>query len=171
MRLVLSDVPLPATLPQREENRYIDLTQRRIAQCMGCFGCWVKTPGKCVIRDDATEIYPLIAQSDRLLYVSRVRYGGYDVPLKTMLERAIPVQKAFLRVHEGETHHVQRRVADKDAVILAYGCPTQAEQAVFERLIARNAKNMAFRSWRVRFVEEAALAGAIEEEVRAWEAC
>lgn len=68
-----------------------DLSSCRIAHCVGCFGCWTKTPGRCVIRNDAIKIYPVIAKSERVLYVSRVKYGGYDSPMKTMLERAIPV--------------------------------------------------------------------------------
>ena len=36
-------------------------------------------------------------------------------------------------------------------------------------LAARNAHNMLFRSWSVRFLREEELAGAIREEVRAWE--
>lgn len=24
----------------------------KIQHCIGCFGCWVKTPGACVIRDE-----------------------------------------------------------------------------------------------------------------------
>lgn len=147
----------------------IDLSQLKIGPCVGCFGCWVKTPGKCVIRDDACRIYPYLAKSTRLLLVSRVRYGSYDTVMKTMLERAIPIQQAFIRIHHGETHHIQRAVAEKDAVILAYGDTGDEEQALFRLLAARNAHNMLFRSWSVRFLREEELAGAIREEVRAWE--
>ena len=146
MRLVLSDTALPTGLPVREDWHYVDLSQLKIADCMGCFSCWVRTPGRCVIRDDAVGVYPLIAHSDHVIYVSRLFCGSYDVPMKTMLERAIPIQQAFIRIHHGETHHIQRAV-----------------------LAARNAHNMLFRSWSVRFLREEELAGAIREEVRAWE--
>ena len=33
-----------------EAYRYVDLSSLKISNCVGCFGCWVKTPGKCVIR-------------------------------------------------------------------------------------------------------------------------
>ena len=111
MNLILSDRPLDLSGLSTSGTEYFDLSRLKIANCVGCFGCWTKTPGRCVIRDDAVRVYPCIAASDRVLYVSRVRYGGYDVPMKTMLERAIPVQQAFLRLHRGETHHVQRAVA------------------------------------------------------------
>lgn len=94
----------------------MDLSSLKIAYCVGCFGCWTKTPGRCVIRDDATQVYPLIAASDRVLYVSRVRYGGYDTVMKRMLKRAIPVQQAFIRIHHGEPPpHLQRAVVPKRA--------------------------------------------------------
>ena len=169
MRLVLSDTALPTGLPVREDWHYVDLSQLKIADCMGCFSCWVRTPGRCVIRDDAVVVYPLIAHSDHVIYVSRLFCGSYDVPMKTMLERAIPIQQAFIRIHHGETHHIQRAVAEKDAVILAYGDTGDEEQALFRLLAARNAHNMLFRSWSVRFLREEELAGAIREEVRAWE--
>lgn len=108
MRLILTDRALRVAVPDDGKTAYVDLTTRKIARCVGCFGCWTRTPGRCVIRDDATRIYPLIARSDTLLYVSRIRYGGYDTVMKTMLERAIPVQQAFIRVVDGETHHEQR---------------------------------------------------------------
>lgn len=47
--------------------------------------------------------------------------------------------------------------------------PETEEQALFRLLAARNAHNMLFRSWSVRFLREEELAGAIREEVRAWE--
>ncbi|MBT9683731.1 S-layer homology domain-containing protein [Pseudoflavonifractor sp. MCC625] len=126
MNLILSDRPLDLPGLFVPDLEYIDLSSLNIKHCIGCFGCWTKTPGRCVIRDDAVKVYPAIAASTRLLYVSRVRYGGYDTTMKTMLERSIPVQQAFLRLHHGETHHVQRAVATKDAVILGYDVPEDA---------------------------------------------
>ena len=167
MKLLMTDSPVSAALPQ--DAAAVDLSALRIANCVGCFGCWTKTPGRCVIRDDAVRVYPLIARSEQVLYVSRVKYGSYAPVMKTMLERAIPIQQAFIRIHHGETHHIQRAVAEKDAVILAYGDTGDEEQALFRLLAARNAHNMLFRSWSVRFLREEELAGAIREEVRAWE--
>ncbi len=170
MNLLLSDTPLQFELPERPENQYIDLSALKIANCIGCFGCWVKTPGKCVIRDDATSIYPAIAKSERLIYVSRVKFGCYDTVMKTMLERAIPIQQAFIRIYHGETHHVQRNVKEKDAVIIAYGEISREEQQVFLRLVERNAYNMLFRSYRVLFAAEYELAPTVKQEVGLWDA-
>lgn len=167
MKLIVSDRPL--TLPERADLEWIDLSQLRIANCVGCFGCWTKTPGKCVIRDDAVKVYPRIAASERLMYVSRVRYGGYDTPMKTMLERAIPVQQAFIRLHHGETHHVQRNVVPKQAVIVGYGDLSQEEQALFQKVVARNAHNMSFESYRVVFTSQEDVEETVRKELLAWE--
>ena len=168
MILLLSDMVFRTALPQTADNRYVFLPEQNVSNCIGCFGCWVKTPGKCVIRDDAVSVYPLIAQSRKLLYVSRIRYGSYDIPMKTMLERAIPVQQAFIRLHQGETHHVQRNVAEKDAVILAYGETSEEERGLFRRLVERNAKNMLFKSWRIHFVPQNEVENEVVKEVALW---
>lgn len=169
MKLILSDCPLDLPPSPGAHVEWIDLSRLKIANCVGCFGCWTKTPGRCVIRDDAPRVYPLIARSEAVLYVSRIRYGGYDTIMKTMLERAIPIQQAFIRVVDGETHHVQRDVVPKDAVILAYGQADQEEQDLFRRLIARNARNMNFRHWRVVFCGENQVNDFVRKELEAWE--
>ncbi|WP_281520228.1 NAD(P)H-dependent oxidoreductase [Massilicoli timonensis] len=168
MRLILSDIDLKYDALQLKDTNFIDLSSLQIKNCMGCFGCWTKTPGKCVIRDDAVKVYPLIAACEQLVYITHVVYGGYDAIMKRMLERTIPIQQAFLRVLDGETHHVQRKVALKDALIIAYGADSSQERAVFEKLIARNAKNMNFKQYRIRFCEEAALEETLRKELDAW---
>lgn len=172
MKLILSDRPLPIDWDRlgRADVTYIDLSALQIANCTGCFGCWTKTPGRCVIRDDAVAVYPLIAASDTLLYVSRIRYGGYDTIMKTMLERAIPVQQAFIRLVDGETHHVQRAVAPKKATIIGYGDTGADERDVFQKLVARNARNMNFESYRVVFATEPELEQTVAYEVEKWAA-
>ena len=168
MKIILSDRPLSLDLGNREDVVSFDLSHMKIAPCVGCFGCWTRTPGKCVIRDDAVRVYPRLAESDTAIYVSRVRYGGYDMVMKTMLERAIPVQQAFIRLLDGETHHVQRAVAPKRAVIVAYGALDREEEDLFRRLAARNAKNMSFQSYEIRFTDEEQVETVVRQEVETW---
>lgn len=168
MKLILSDCSLPIQIPEGKEVKWINLSELNVSNCVGCFGCWTKTPGRCVIRDDAAHVYPLIAASDKVLYVSRIKYGGYDTIMKTMLERAIPVQQAFLRIVQGETHHVQRAVTSKQAVIVAYGETSEEEQALFRRLVERNARNMNFASHRVVFCRPDLVGQQVRKELTAW---
>lgn len=168
MHLILSDRPID--LPVNNRNtEYIDLSQLKISNCVGCFACWTKTPGKCVIRDDAVKVYPKIAASDRVLYISKVKFGSYDTIMKTMLERAIPVQQAFIRLLHGETHHVQRAVVPKRATIIGYGDISDEEKEIFTQLIKRNASNMCFEEYRVIFSQENELEQTVKKEVMAWE--
>lgn len=169
MKLILSDKKLGISRPDNPGIEIIDLSALKIANCVGCFGCWTRTPGRCVIRDDATRVYPLIARSDTLLYVSRIRYGGYDSVMKTMLERAIPIQQAFIRLYKGETHHLQRAVEPKHATIIAYGATSEEEKRLFEQLVARNACNMNFVSHRILFVEESELDVTVTNVLKEWE--
>lgn len=169
MKLIMSDKPINLDIGENKDIKYIDLSSMKIAYCVGCFGCWTKTPGKCVIRDDATKVYPYIAKSSSVIYVSHIKYGGYDSVMKTMIERAIPIQQAFIRIHRGETHHVQRNVATKDATIIAYGDTDRAEQEIFRQLVERNARNMNFGKYEIVFVKEQEVEETVKNELKKWE--
>ncbi|BDU86804.1 flavodoxin family protein [Clostridium perfringens] len=168
MRLLLSDRKLDINFIENAENRFFDLSKLKISNCIGCFSCWTKTPGKCVIRDDAVKIYPIIAQSSKIIYISKIKYGSYDTIMKIMLERAIPIQQAFIHLLNGETHHIQRDVAMKDTVIIAYGNIENEEKELFKRLIKRNSYNMNFKSFNVIFVDEENLEEVVTKEVKKW---
>lgn len=169
MKLVMSDRSLNVSFEDTGDNiKYIDLSELKIANCIGCFGCWTKTPGKCVIRDDAVKVYPAVAESEKIIYVSHIRYGSYDTAMKTMLERTVPVQTAFIRLYNGETHHVQRSVAPKKAVIVAYGDISDEEKKIFKKLIERNSHNMIFETYEVIFTEEKNVDEVVKKEVEKW---
>lgn len=169
MKLIMSDKPLNINIQNGNDTKYFDLSSLKIANCMGCFRCWTKTPGKCVIRDDATAVYPCIAKSNKVIYVSRLKYGGYDSVMKTMLERAIPIQQAFIRIHNDETHHVQRAVTPKQATIIAYGDIDEEERDIFRNLVARNASNMSFESYNIIFTTEAMLDDMVNKVIETWD--
>lgn len=169
MKLILSDRHFNVSEIQAKSSEFIDLSKMKIENCVGCFSCWTKTPGKCIIRDDAVKIYPLIAASEKVMFISRVKYGSYDSIMKMMLERTLPTQQAFIRLLDGETHHVQRNVVLKQAVIIGYGDISVEEKNIFNRLIERNAKNMNFESYRIIYSTEDKLLETVKREVAEWE--
>ena len=49
----------------------VNLKQKKINYCLGCYTCWTKTPGICVHKDDmALELLPKWQESDIAIYAS-----------------------------------------------------------------------------------------------------
>lgn len=115
-----------------------------LAHCIGCFRCWHKTPGECVVRDDAREMVRRVVASDLLVFFTPVTFGGYSAALKNMVDRLVlPLIQPFFTTIEGETHHPIRY--EKGLPILAVGVqqrPDATEADVFRLLVGRNAVNL-----------------------------
>ena len=88
----------------------------------------------------------------------------------SLIHISIPVQQAFIRLVNGETHHVQRKVVPKNATIIAYGEIGDEEREVFEKLVSRNAHNMCFEKYRIVYTTEEKLEEIVMGEVKKWEA-
>ena len=65
------------------------LRDLKIAYCLGCFECLLKTPGVCRFKDDGREIVRHIIQSDLFILFTPVTFGGYSAELKKALDRII----------------------------------------------------------------------------------
>jgi len=48
----------------------ISLEDKDIAYCLGCFGCWVQTPGECVIKDYEETIVRKMVNTDLIIYIN-----------------------------------------------------------------------------------------------------
>ncbi|HWQ29989.1 MAG TPA: flavodoxin family protein, partial [Negativicutes bacterium] len=59
----------------------------KIAYCCGCFDCWIKTPGLCVIKDDMETILRSTIHSDYVIYVSPLKAGFITSQTKKVIER------------------------------------------------------------------------------------
>ena len=73
------------------ELREITLREKHIEGCRGCFCCWGATPGACVIQDDMQAIYGDILWADDIVVAFPLYYFGLPGPLKTMLDRTLPL--------------------------------------------------------------------------------
>jgi multimeric flavodoxin WrbA/putative sterol carrier protein len=78
------------------ESEVIYLKDKTIHHCLGCFTCWIKTPGVCVHKDDMPGIIEQMKSADLMAYVMPLYV--YTVPglFKDFLDRLIPFAQPFI---------------------------------------------------------------------------
>lgn len=84
------------------------LREMKLAHCLGCFGCWVMTPGICVENDEGRQIAQAVIQSDTTVLFTPVTFGGYSPELKRVMDRFIQLLTPFFKMERGEIHHPPR---------------------------------------------------------------
>jgi len=125
------------------ETESFILHRMRIAHCLGCFGCWDKTPGSCVIRDDGIDVARKVINSDLAIFLTPITFGGYSSELKKALDRIICLICTYFMTIDGEVHHKPRY--ERYPSLIGIGLlPEKDEEneAIFSTLIMRNAINL-----------------------------
>ena len=129
-------------LKQGFQGESILLHEKDIKPCLGCFKCWVETPGICVIDDCGRETAKKMIQTDYMIYLTSIHFGGYSAELKKALDRALPLLSPFFRIYHEEIHHEQRY--DKYPNMIVYGIldePNKEQEKIFTELVKRNSLN------------------------------
>jgi multimeric flavodoxin WrbA len=84
------------------------LRELHLHYCTGCFGCWVKIPGECVVADDSAQVRRSVINSDFTLLASPLRMGFPSALLKQTMDKLIPLIHPYAVVDHGEAHHLAR---------------------------------------------------------------
>jgi multimeric flavodoxin WrbA len=84
------------------------LREMNLRYCVGCFGCWVKTPGECVTPDDGPTMCQAVIQADFMLWAAPIRMGFPSALLKKTMDKSIPLIHPYFAVDHGEAHHRAR---------------------------------------------------------------
>ena len=106
MRVILSDI---ADLPvQAGDVLKAPDHLKKLHHCIGCFACWVKTPGQCVIKDQCADMGALLGRSEELVFVSQCTYGGLSPFVQNVMDRSIPNISPDFTVRNQEQHHKLR---------------------------------------------------------------
>jgi len=86
----------------------IMLRNKRIKDCIGCYSCWVATPGKCALKDDQEEILKAFVNMDLVILASPLIMGFISADLKKINDRMIPLAHPFLRLADNRMAHYPR---------------------------------------------------------------
>ncbi|MDD4497391.1 MAG: flavodoxin family protein [Methanosarcinaceae archaeon] len=116
------------------ETENILLTKKEIKHCQGCFGCWLKTPGKCVLDDDLEVLRAKFLESDIVVFATPLYLSNFTGLMKNFLDRLyLPFLDPHIKMDEkGETAHPLRYAKFPKYVFIS-NCGF-AEQTQFELL-------------------------------------
>ena len=104
----------------------INLHKKNINNCIGCFTCWTKTPGRCIHKDDMTgELFGKWLESDMVVYATPLYNYGVNATLKVFMERTIPSMEPFFEVQDGRMFHPLRSKTPAVVMLSVAGMPDE----------------------------------------------
>ena len=102
----------------------VHLGKLEIKHCLGCFLCWVRTPGKCAQKDDMDELLEKYVQADMLIFGTPLYHYTMSGLMKNFIDRTLPVHEPWLvedPEHQGWSRH-PNRFDKKHSMLLVSPC-------------------------------------------------
>ena len=122
------------TAPQ--EIRVIDVIDRHIEYCTGCFAC-KRNGGTCIYDDDMKAILNEILESDLLLFSFPLYCYGMPAPLKALLDRTMPLSSIAMQKTGDRYEHVGQADFSRLRYMMICGCGFPNSKHNFEPAVAQ----------------------------------
>ena len=101
----------------------VNVIEKQIAPCRGCFGCWQQMEGYCLIDDDQNGILDLYRTSDLVIWSFPLYCYGMPSHLKAVLDRTIPLVKMkMVQQDDGRVQHEALADFSKIHTLVISGC-------------------------------------------------
>jgi multimeric flavodoxin WrbA len=126
------------------EVENVFLAKKDIKPCRGCFSCWIKTPGDCVIKDDMAGLLKKTKGADIIVFATPLYVDNVTGIMKNFMDRIIAAGDPHMEKDKnGETVHVNKHGKTPKLVVISNcGFPEQSHFQVLELLFKRIARNM-----------------------------
>lgn len=133
-----------------EPLKIVQLGEQSITACIGCWNCWLKTPGLCVMKDVMIDFYPDYVNSDTVILLMNTAQGFLSEQAKAFFDRTIPHYHPYIEMVDGECHHVARYEHYPDMVFY-YDTEdlTNQEEQVIEDYLYRTAYQFKSKAYRI----------------------
>jgi len=145
----------------------VTLRDKQIAGCTSCFGCWLQTPGTCLVPDDGRETARLFIQSNLTIFLTPATFGGYSYELKKAIDRLLPNIMPYIGKFHGELHHTKRYKQYPNLISIGT-LPERDDEAeeIFRTLLEREAWSFHSPAIATGFAVQGQSADTISAEVR-----
>ena len=126
---------------KKHEVRIVDVIDKQIAPCHGCFLCWQKKDCHCVIDDDQNTILDLYKEVDIIIWSFPLYSYAMPSHLKAVLDRTLPLTSmTMVQMEDGTIRHETVVDFSKKHTLVISGCGFPDWNGNFEglRIMCRN---------------------------------
>jgi len=116
----VTDLLLAGAVRAGADVDVIDLAHATVKGCLGCYHCWVVTPGACVHNDDMAGFLERLLRADVLFCATPVYHYAMSHLLKAFLERTFPLVDEGLEETSRGCLRNRTRYPDRWKKTLAY---------------------------------------------------
>ena len=123
------------------EIHIVDVIDKKIAPCRGCFSCWQKADGHCVIDDDQNAILDLYSTSDVIIWSFPLYCYAMPSHIKALLDRTLPLTTMKMtQTENGTVRHETITDFSKIHTLVISGCGFPNWEGNFDglRIMCRN---------------------------------
>lgn len=106
---------------KKEYNiKNVELKNKEINNCTGCFSCWQQTPGDCVFNDDMDYLLDKYIESDLIIWATPLYNFGMTSLMKKFIERTLPLNKPEIIKKNGTyTHPLRYENKNKENILIS----------------------------------------------------
>ncbi|WP_101697951.1 flavodoxin family protein [Clostridium minihomine] len=133
---------------QRQKDDIVISETNKLHSCLGCYDCWLKTPTKCAIKDDYSNLGKVFANCDDIIMISNCYYGGFSPFVKGIMDRSLSYFLPYLEIRKGESRHKLRYKKKINTIqVHFYGEDiTQEEKKTAKQLVLANSRQFNIRN-------------------------
>ena len=118
----------------------VNVIEKDVRPCLGCFACWAKGDGTCVQNDDQNEILAAYLKADVAIWSFPLYCYSMPSHLKAVLDRTIPLIRLRMKEADGRVMHESPYDFSQKRHVVISGCGFPDWEGNFEplRLMCRN---------------------------------
>ena len=106
---------------REDDVEVVNLIDRNIGFCRGCFHCWNNEEGVCIQHDDMDELRPKFQAADIVIWSTPVHTFGMSALMKNFLDRLLPLHLGTMEERDdgGDEHICRYNKGVKKHVLIA----------------------------------------------------
>ncbi len=125
------------------ETHIVKTTELNIVPCRGCDGCLYKEPGRCIMKDNTSDVLTPITKSEILICLTELRFGGYSSDFKLIVDKFALLATPYYQISKEKLVHKKRYPNPKSMYVIGIADHFDEEQTNnFSRIVHMNAINL-----------------------------